>query len=491
MFRGTFGMRRPVGRQHENISPQKGKHASYFRKRSIIADVHADSQSMNLLDRERQITRVDKHVNAQKGQVHLAIDPQQPLGADQETGVEEARAIPLEQSEDAAAAGSSGKLGDFAHLATIAGHRVRQAFFPTAEAISRKRTLGEDDEFRPVFSRPLETCRGYDRGFPAIFPSFGSICTPATRTVCGELMISQPLRIQWNARHGRRPLILLDYFADLGTLGSRDAYFYRDLAWHKQGQLVKQRKLRGTQADSGTRITGSSLFAVAIFLGLPATYSGAEGPGRIDAEPRPDTGFSTIRPAAELKLTSTRDIVNELDQMGLFHPIQAFYSGHMGRIYDAAMAVVSRDQQYKLVGDDQKYLDPTTEAHESLHGMSSLIRRARGWSINEGYDVVYVGNGKFASVRVCSGITKGQVSAWLPRESRDSEIVKIHLKNPAYKKSNVALIVEELAYHLLDGKIGLENHDLHGTKAGHDQCGDSAGGGVVSHRAGDGRDARR
>ncbi len=203
---------------------------------------------------------------------------------------------------------------------------------------------------------------------------------------------------------------------------------------------------------------GLSLFAVAIFLGLSATCSRAEGSRGIDSEPRPDSRSSTIHPASELKLTSTRDIVNELDEMGLFHPTQAFYSGHMGRIYDAAMAVVSRDQQYLQVSDDQKYLDPTTEAHESLHGMSSLIRRARGWSINEGYDVVYVGNGEFASVRVCPGITKGQVSAWLPRGAQDSEIVKMHLKNPAYKKSNVALIVEELAYHLLDGKIGLENH---------------------------------
>ncbi len=55
-------------------------------------------------------------------------------------------------------------------------------------------------------------------------------------------------------------------------------------------------------------------------------------------------------------------------------------------------------------------------------------------------------------------MTKGQVSAWLPKGAQDSEIVKMHLKNPACKKSNVALIVEELAYHLLDGKIGLENH---------------------------------
>ena len=238
------------------------------------------------------------------------------------------------------------------------------------------------------------------------------------------------------------------------------------LAWLKQGQLVKRCKLRGLKLIAGTRTTGLSLLAAAIFLGLPATGSGAAGPGRTEAEPSTDTGFSTIRPASVLKLTSARDIVNELDQMGLFHPAQAFYAGHMGRIYDAAMAVVSRDQQYMKLGDGQKYLDPTTEAHESLHGMSSLIRRARGWSINEGYDVVYVGNGKFASVRVCSGITKGQVGAWLPRESRDSEIVKLHLKNPAYKQSNVALIVEELAYHLLDAKIGLENHDYMEQKLG-------------------------
>jgi hypothetical protein len=32
------------------------------------------------------------------------------------------------------------------------------------------------------------------------------------------------------------------------------------------------------------------------------------------------------------------------------------------------------------------------------------------------------------------------------------------MTDSAFKGSNVALILEELAYHLLDGKIGLENH---------------------------------
>jgi hypothetical protein len=53
---------------------------------------------------------------------------------------------------------------------------------------------------------------------------------------------------------------------------------------------------------------------------------------------------------------------------------------------------------------------------------------------------------------------KAQVNSWLPRQLKTSEIVKIHLTDPAFMKSNVALIIEELAYHLLDAKIGLENH---------------------------------
>ncbi len=217
------------------------------------------------------------------------------------------------------------------------------------------------------------------------------------------------------------------------------------------------------------RISGNLLVLIASFL-LAATLCRAEWPGTSD--PGPDTsvrgdktGSGKTR-AATLRLTSAREIVAELEGLGLFQPAPAFYAGHMGKTYVAAMAVVSREQQYMKMGNQDKYLDPTTEAHESLHAMSSLIRRARGWSIGQGYDVIYVGNGQFASVRVCPGITKGQVAAWLPRHARDSEIVKTHLNTPSFKKSNVALIVEELAYHLLDGKIGLENHSYMEKKLG-------------------------
>jgi hypothetical protein len=193
-----------------------------------------------------------------------------------------------------------------------------------------------------------------------------------------------------------------------------------------------------------------------VCLGLSASWSRAEDSG--DFGSRPDTNASKIHPSPRLKLTAGREIVAELDQMGLFQPTRAFYAGHMGKIYEAAMAVVSRKQQYMKLGDDERYLDPTTEAHESLHAMSSLIRGARGWSISQGYDIIYVGNGKFANVRVGPGITKGQVEPWLPRQMKDSEIVKTHMSDPAFSRSNVALILEELAYHLLDGRIGLENH---------------------------------
>jgi hypothetical protein len=160
----------------------------------------------------------------------------------------------------------------------------------------------------------------------------------------------------------------------------------------------------------------------------------------------------------DLPLIPARKIIGELQDQGLFKPTPAFYAGHMGKVYDTAMSVVSRSVHYKKLSDDETYLDPTTEVHESLHGVSSLIRKARGWSISQGYDVIYVGNGEFAAVRVSPGITKGQVASWLPRRSRLSEIIGPHVKESALSKGNVALIVEELAYHLLDARIGLENH---------------------------------
>src|SRR5271157_2007718 len=111
-----------------------------------------------------------------------------------------------------------------------------------------------------------------------------------------------------------------------------------------------------------------------VCLWLAASWSRAEDP--VDSGMRPGTSASKIHPSPRLKFTAGREIVAELDQMGLFQPTRAFYAGHMGKIYDAAMAVVSRKQQYMKLGDDDRYLDPTTEAHESLHAMSSLIRGA-------------------------------------------------------------------------------------------------------------------
>ena len=173
-----------------------------------------------------------------------------------------------------------------------------------------------------------------------------------------------------------------------------------------------------------------------------------------------------VAAGGELPLIPAGEIIRELEDLGRFKPAPAFYAGHMGRTYDAAMAVVSRPQHYMKLGDEDVYLDPTTEAHESLHAMSSLIRTARGWSIGRGYDVIYVGRGEFAAVRVGAGITKGEVGPWLPRKSRRSEIVKLHMENPSFKKGHVALIVEELAYHLLDARIGLENHSYMAHKLG-------------------------
>jgi hypothetical protein len=72
--------------------------------------------------------------------------------------------------------------------------------------------------------------------------------------------------------------------------------------------------------------------------------------------------------------------------------------------------------------------------------------------------VVYVGSGRFAEIRVAANRTKGQLSAWLPPSMKKGEIARTHVEDPVYRKGHVALVVEELAYHLLDAKIGQENH---------------------------------
>ena len=77
-----------------------------------------------------------------------------------------------------------------------------------------------------------------------------------------------------------------------------------------------------------------------------------------------------------------------------------------------------------------------------------------------------MGRGEFAAVRIGAGLSKDQLGPWLPRRSRRGEIVRLHVEHPSYKKGHVALVVEELAYHLLDAKIGLENHSYMERKLG-------------------------
>jgi len=184
---------------------------------------------------------------------------------------------------------------------------------------------------------------------------------------------------------------------------------------------------------------------------LPGSHRGLAGHGSAGAP-------LDRREPAEPQLRSAAEIISRLRRMGRFEPIRGFYDGHMGRIYDDAMSVVSRDRHYVKLREDEKYLDPTTEAHESLHGMSASIRNLLDRSGSDGFNMIYVGRGQFAGVRLGPGIAKRGVRGWVPTSVRASQIVKTHLDSTAYSKGHVALILEELAYHVLDGRIGLENH---------------------------------
>lgn len=198
------------------------------------------------------------------------------------------------------------------------------------------------------------------------------------------------------------------------------------------------------------------LTLAALALWAAARQAGAEDRERSSGQAR----------IAPLRLYDRAEILRELERAGRFRAARPFYAGHMGQVYDDALSVVSRDRHDVELREGETYLDPTTEAHESLHGMSSLIRDVRGESIAEGYDIIYVGDGRFAEIRVNPDATKADVRDWLPRRFRSSVIVKTHLDDPRFGNGSVALIAEELAYHVLDGRIGLENHRYMGDKLG-------------------------
>jgi hypothetical protein len=212
------------------------------------------------------------------------------------------------------------------------------------------------------------------------------------------------------------------------------------------------------RAPARMKAISASLFATCLLVPAPGVLASPPVTRHTEVELKESRGLFRKAGTPRLVLIPGEEIRAELEEVGRFVPASPFYAGHMGKTYDTAMAFVSRRQHYKELGAEELYLDPSTEVHESLHAMSSLIRNSLGHSIDQGYDAIYVGDGRFAEVRMGPGIPKGEIAAWVPSRLRKSLIVKTHLVNSAFKTAHVALLVEELAYHLLDGEIGLENH---------------------------------
>ena len=108
--------------------------------------------------------------------------PITPVGTDQDAGVEQPRAVALEQPEDAVATGAARRpRSTLPHLGAVDRDGMRQALVAAGEAVAREGALGEDRRGAPRRRPPRRAARGCDARFSSSRPSFGSIWTAATR----------------------------------------------------------------------------------------------------------------------------------------------------------------------------------------------------------------------------------------------------------------------------------------------------------------------
>ena len=140
-------------------------------------------QACNLVDGEWPVARVDEHVNAEKRQMDLAIAPDDAPRPDQNARVVEPRSVALEQAEEARAARLRGERRQpVSPRARRSAPRARSPSSRLPNPYPDRAHSGKTASFAPASAAWRSPWRIRSR-FSAILPSFGSICTPATRIV--------------------------------------------------------------------------------------------------------------------------------------------------------------------------------------------------------------------------------------------------------------------------------------------------------------------
>ena len=173
-----------VGRTSRS-APSRRQHPAGLGERPVVADVHPDPQPARVVDRERPVAGVGEACR-RRGTAGgpCGTIATRPAGPDQDAGVEEAVAVALRgsrRSRRRRAAGTPRPPARDARPVDRLG--VGEGLVPALEAVAGQGALGEDDELCARRRPPRRAARGSSSRLRATSPSFGSICTAATRTV--------------------------------------------------------------------------------------------------------------------------------------------------------------------------------------------------------------------------------------------------------------------------------------------------------------------
>ena len=150
------GAHGPVRGDAQHLRALEFHHAARLGEAAVITDVHAQPGVRRGEHGERAVTERAKTVDAEVGQMDLAVRAQYAFRTDDRGGVVDPLSIALEHPDHDRATDSLCGGGDLFGARTRNGFGQRPGFLAARETVTGKRAFGKDDELGPGARRRFQ-----------------------------------------------------------------------------------------------------------------------------------------------------------------------------------------------------------------------------------------------------------------------------------------------------------------------------------------------